>query len=73
MEWALLGERTATFLCRTSRGYLLIDPNGARALLDGLSGTQKWQPADLISKIMGRRGLKRDHAEATLRQHTICI
>jgi glycosyltransferase involved in cell wall biosynthesis len=71
VEWALLGERTATFLCRTSRGYLLIDPNGARALLDGLSGTQKWQPADLISKIMGRRDRKRDHAEATLRQHII--
>jgi glycosyltransferase involved in cell wall biosynthesis len=71
VEWALSGERIATFLCRTSRGYLLLDPNGARALLNGLAVTQKWRSADLISKVMGRGNRQRDQAEATLRQHII--
>ncbi|OAN80080.1 hypothetical protein A8B78_11460 [Jannaschia sp. EhC01] len=62
---ALTGD--ASYLCRTTRGYLLLDRRGAQALLDMINGTELGR-ADWISRLMGRGKKPRHRAEAALRR-----
>lgn len=55
------------YLCRTTRGYLLLDHLGGQALLEmvlgGVSGGADW-----LSRVMGRGSNPRHRAEAALRR-----
>ena len=55
-------------LCRTTRGFLLLPPEGVRRLLDAMSGGgAELGRADLLSRLTGRGGRPRHRAEAMLR------
>ena len=64
-------EGDAKYLCRTTRGYLLLDQQGGRALLEMINGTVPFGRADWISRLTGRGNKPRHRAEATLRKHSI--
>ena len=66
----LLGPNSK-FLCRTTRGYLLLDEAGAAALAEMADGTREPGPADALSRVMGRGGQMRHRVEATLRGYAI--
>ncbi|GAB5447190.1 glycosyltransferase [Gymnodinialimonas sp.] len=68
LEEALTGE--SKFLCRTTRGYLLLDRRGGQALLDMVNGADLGR-ADWISRITGRGSKPRHRAEAALRRMAI--
>jgi glycosyltransferase involved in cell wall biosynthesis len=55
-------------LCRTTRGFLLLPPDGIRAVVDMLSGVDPGRAhADWWSRITGRGDRPRHRAEAALR------
>jgi len=54
-------------LCRTTRGYLLLGPDGGAQLLALAEGRAKPGRADLISRLLGRGNNRRHRAEAALR------
>lgn len=58
------GER---FLCRTTRGYLLLDARGGQWLLDLAEGRRPLGRADLVSRLSLRGDRPRHRAEAGLR------
>lgn len=64
-------ESDAKYLCRTTRGYLLLDQHGGQALLDMINGIVPLGRADWVSRLTGRGHKPRHQAEATLRQHSI--
>lgn len=69
VEVAYLAEALggdARYLCRTTRGYLLLDRRGGQALLDMVHGAALGR-ADWISRIMIRGAKPRHRAEAALR------
>lgn len=73
VEMAYLAEALegdARFLCRTTRGYLLLDRRGGRALLDLAQGADLG-PADWISRLTFRGRRPRHRVEAELRRHAI--
>lgn len=57
----------AKYLCRTTRGYLLLDRRGGQALLDMINGGD-FGRADWISRLTGRGSKPRHRAEAALRR-----
>lgn len=63
-------EADAKFLCRTTRGFLLLDQTGGHALLD-LSNGAPMGRADWLSCVSLRGHKPRHKAEAILRQHAI--
>ncbi|ABD53136.1 glycosyltransferase [Jannaschia sp. CCS1] len=65
---ALAGD--AKFLCRTTRGYLLLDQTGGRALFDLCNGAVMGR-ADWISRLTLRGHKPRHRAEAVLRRHAV--
>ncbi|MCU4652265.1 glycosyltransferase [Roseibacterium sp. SDUM158016] len=58
-------------LCRTTRGFLLLPPEGGKALSEVLLGISEPGEADLWSRITGRGGRARHRAEALIRRHAI--
>lgn len=64
-------EGDANYLCRTTRGYLLLDRRGGQALLDMITGAGPLGRADWISRLTGRGQKPRHRAEAALRQLSI--
>jgi glycosyltransferase involved in cell wall biosynthesis len=68
----LVSANPATrFLCRTTRGFLLLSPEGGRALADILRGEARLGPADLWSRMTGRGDRSRHRAEALIRRHAV--
>lgn len=59
-------QGNARFLCRTTRGYLMLDQRGGQALLDMVDGGSLGR-ADLLSRVTLRGHKPRHRAEATLR------
>ena len=55
------------FLCRTTRGYLLLGARGGQWLLDLAEGRQPLGRADLLSRVSFRGARPRHRAEAGLR------
>lgn len=59
-------------ICRTTRGFLLLPPDGVRALLDAMAqGGANLGHADGWSRLTGRAERPRHRAEALLRRHAI--
>jgi glycosyltransferase involved in cell wall biosynthesis len=59
-------------LCRTTRGFLLLPPDGVRALVTEMhNGGQALGPADTWSRLTGRGDRPRHRAEALLRGYAI--
>jgi hypothetical protein len=54
-------------LCRTTRGFLLLGPDGMRRLVSMVRGEMPPGRADLLSRIAGRGSRPRHRVEATLR------
>ncbi len=55
------------YLCRTTRGYLLLGPQGAQCLLDLMTGQKEPGAADLWSRLTFRGNRPRHRAEAMMR------
>ncbi len=68
---AFLDAGCDRFLCRTTRGYLLLDKAGGRLMLDLAQGRQGLGRADLLSRLTFRGRRSRHMAEATLRSVAI--
>lgn len=65
----------ATYLCRTTRGYLRLDRRGALCLIEMATGKRALGAADLLSKLTFRGRRPRHRAEAVLRKIAVdrCI
>ncbi len=70
-DWVLQADPDPRFLVRSSRGFILVGADGARAFLAALDGTADWPAPDLLSRLTGKAGLPRHQAEALLRHHAI--
>ncbi len=70
-DWVLEVDPDAQFLARTSRGYLLVSAQGARAFLAALDGQMPWPRPDVLSRLTGKGDLDRHRAEALLRRHAV--
>lgn len=57
-----------TYLCRTTRGYLRLDREGADRLMKMIDGTRTLGKADLLSTLTFRGNRPRHRAEAALRE-----
>jgi len=57
------------FLCRTTRGYLLLGPEGGQILLDLADGSTPLGAADLFSRLSFRGNRPRHRVEAAIRSH----
>lgn len=72
VELAYLREALASecehFICRTTRGYLLLDQRGARLLVDLVDGAAPLGSADWISRLTFRGQRPRHRVEAALRR-----
>ncbi|AHM03434.1 glycosyl transferase, group 1 [Roseibacterium elongatum DSM 19469] len=66
-EQLLTETPKARFLCRTTRGYLLLGPDGAACLLSMVKGDTPLGQADAWSRWTGRGQRPRHRAEAALR------
>ncbi|WP_224816673.1 glycosyltransferase [Hasllibacter sp. MH4015] len=75
VELAYLREAYASgcnrYLCRTTRGYLLLDRRGAARLIGMVEGASPMGPADWFSRITFRGNRPRHKAEAALREVAI--
>lgn len=70
-DWVLRADPDPRFLVRSSRGFILVGADGARAFLAALDGTAAWPDPDLLSRLTGKAALPRHRAEALLRHHAI--
>ncbi|QBY02039.1 glycosyltransferase family 1 protein [Rhodophyticola sp. CCM32] len=71
LTWCLHHHPTAIYLCRTTRGYLMLGISGATVLVDLLDGRLPLGRADMISRLYGKSGKPRHRAEAMLRPHAL--
>ncbi|MEJ6393324.1 glycosyltransferase [Gymnodinialimonas sp. 2305UL16-5] len=67
---AALGAN-ARFLCRTTRGYLLLDDRGATVLAELAEQTRAPVSADALSALLLKSDEMRHRVEATLRPHAM--
>lgn len=70
-DWVLGCDPDARFLARSSRGYILVGAQGARAFLEALDGRADWPKADLLSRLTGKADIARHRAEALLRRYSL--
>lgn len=70
-DWVLQADPDSRFLVRSSRGFILVSAQGARAFLCALDGEANWPEPDLLSRVTGKGDLARHRAEALLRRHAI--
>jgi glycosyltransferase involved in cell wall biosynthesis len=74
LAWAdhlISANPNARFLCRTTRGFLLLSPEGGRLLMALMRGEATLGRADLWSRLTGRGGWPRHRAEAVVRDHAV--
>jgi len=71
LDHLLASDGACRFLCRTTRGYLLLGREGGRALAHLATGQKPLDQADTWSRITGRGARPRHRAEATLRPFAV--
>lgn len=70
LEHCLSNLAEPRFLCRSTRGYLLLSRGGGAALLELARGAPLGA-ADVVSRLTGRGGRSRHRVEAALRPHAL--
>jgi len=66
-----VADPDSRFLCRTTRGFLLLDRRGGTYLREMVRGQVDLGRADLWSRLSGRRNRPRHRAEAALRPSAV--